>query len=665
MRLALWIGPLAAGLAVVVPAAADSVNGTRSEKLYETKHEVLATLHPGWAELRVRRTVENQGDRHDQAMFWIDAPPNAVATSLRTLGSAGGKPRWFAGELMEAEAAAAKYRELTGIGGYYPKDPALLSWRSQELLALQVFPVAPKGDKTVEYTFLVPTRYEHGAHRYTLPALGTATLNAEVTLGVAPRGDKLMLADKPASAGTRITPKPGESVELALVPASQGPLSGELALAAVSKTKLYTELAVAAAPRVSQVPKGAYVVVVLDASRSLSSEDIAAERVAARAYLRHFPDAKVEAITFDRHSHSRYGQFVGVERARRDLGAMSIPQKNGSAVDDALADAEHALAGAPAGHARRILLLSDALTRQSLKPERVRAALGSSGAVVHLVEFHAGGVELARDDGHKWAEAARATGGLAWRASARSDSSRAELAAFEEWARPLRVDHLQIFSPDIELFSANDSPPDRLDEGEGLTRTLWGRRAVSWVRIEGELWSEHVEELVHASPEAGKRWSALIFGQSGAIDGLSDAEMMTLAMHGGAVSPVTSYLAIEPGVRPSTEGLERGEAMGFGHGVGSPSIRMGATAVGGRAPALDRDAWLRDALRPTWLACGGKLDSVSVAFETTFAEVVDVGAVSLTSGKDPILERCLSEAVWDLVLPPQFRDDWAPWSVSL
>ena len=32
--------------------------------------------------------------------------------------------------------------------------------------------------------------------------------------------------------------------------------------------------------------------------------------------------------------------------------------------------------------------------------------------------------------------------------------------------------------------------------------------------------------------------------------------MMVLARHGRAVSPVTSYLAIEPGVRPSTEGIE-------------------------------------------------------------------------------------------------------------
>jgi hypothetical protein len=29
--------------------------------------------------------------------------------------------------------------------------------------------------------------------------------------------------------------------------------------------------------------------------------------------------------------------------------------------------------------------------------------------------------------------------------------------------------------------------------------------------------------------------------------------MMVLARHGAAVWPVTSYLAIEPGVRPSTE----------------------------------------------------------------------------------------------------------------
>lgn len=39
--------------------------------------------------------------------------------------------------------------------------------------------------------------------------------------------------------------------------------------------------------------------------------------------------------------------------------------------------------------------------------------------------------------------------------------------------------------------------------------------------------------------------------------------MLALAFLGRAVSPVTSYLAIEPGVRPSTAGVPgRGEGVG-------------------------------------------------------------------------------------------------------
>ena len=92
-------------------------------------------------------------------------PNGAVAVGLRTKGMLGGKPHWFGGELMEAERAARMYEELTGIGGYYPKDPALLSWRTPSLLALQVFPVAPMSSKEVEYTYRLPVTYSGGRYR--------------------------------------------------------------------------------------------------------------------------------------------------------------------------------------------------------------------------------------------------------------------------------------------------------------------------------------------------------------------------------------------------------------------------------------------------------------------------------------------------------------------
>ena len=66
--------------------------------------------------------MENAGARHDQALFDLYLPESAAAVGLRTLGLVDGRPHWFPGELMEAEAAARKYERLTGIGGAYPKD---------------------------------------------------------------------------------------------------------------------------------------------------------------------------------------------------------------------------------------------------------------------------------------------------------------------------------------------------------------------------------------------------------------------------------------------------------------------------------------------------------------------------------------------------------------
>ena len=151
---------------VVAPArvsAQDSLSGLRG-RLEERQHRIDVTLAPGHATLLVQRTVENLGRRHDQADWQIyasgdrrrDAAPNARRAGRRAAlvrrradGSGGG---------------GQEYRELTGVGGYYPKDPALLSWRSQGHLALQVFPVPPGERKTISYTLKMPTEYRDGRH---------------------------------------------------------------------------------------------------------------------------------------------------------------------------------------------------------------------------------------------------------------------------------------------------------------------------------------------------------------------------------------------------------------------------------------------------------------------------------------------------------------------
>ena len=53
-----------------------------------------------------------------------------------------------------------------------------------------------------------------------------------------------------------------------------------------------------------------------------------------------------------------------------------------------------------------------------------------------------------------------------------------------------------------------------------------------------------------------------------------------------------------------------------------------------------------------------------MSFETTVAEIVHIESVELASD-DALLERCLREAVWSLVLPALFSEEWETWSISV
>src|SRR6185503_15854742 len=184
---------------------------------------------------------------------------------------------------------------------------------------------------------------------------------------------------------------------------------------------------------------------VLDGSRSVSDTAARAQLIAARAYLGQLPDARAEVLVFDREVHPTYGRFVGVDRAVADLGKLSITRCNGSRLDDALQRADALLAALPAGTPRRILALSDLSTRATLDPATLRA-IRKSGAILHLGDVSPGTPALERDDDDPWAQPARATGGLLWHAVASEEAGdAAEMKrVYEEWARPLRVDHVKV-----------------------------------------------------------------------------------------------------------------------------------------------------------------------------------------------------------------------------
>jgi hypothetical protein len=408
---------------------------------------------------------------------------------------------------------------------------------------------------------------------------------------------------------------------------------------------------------------------VIDTSTSMDADAISSALLATRAYLGHFAGkgAQVEVLTFDRHVHARHGEFVSVGKALADLERFTPAQKNGSHVDVALSHAERMFARHARGKPRRLVLITDALAREAMTEPRVRAHAARTGAIVHIAEMsrHTSGIE--RDDEHAWVEVARATGGLAWQAGVDDESPRGEemRAAYEEWARPIRIDRLQVVAPGLEEALLDElEVSERLDEGEGLAATALLPDGLGHVKLTGELWATPMLEVLLPDHDAGTRWAGLAFGTE-LVDELDEPEMRVLALRGRVVSPVTSYLAIEPGVRPSTEGLEPTESgAGFGSGSGMGSLGTIGHGGGGSGHVIDRDAFLRGQVRAALDACGGTDRRGTITLQTTSIEIVEVDGVELVPAADAALVDCVREGVWAIALPRVFSEPWQRWAVE-
>jgi hypothetical protein len=252
---------------------------------------------------------------------------------------------------------------------------------------------------------------------------------------------------------------------------------------------------------------------------------------------------------------------------------------------------------------------------------------------------------------------ARATGGVYWSAGGNARDEDEMKEVYEEWARPLHVDRVSLTGLRFEV-------PARLDEGQAVEIEQIDETPARAVVVAGELWSSPIRTTLQPDAAYAKAWSAMVFG-SDLLNELSEAEMMTLAKAGHAVSPVTSLLAIEPGVRPSTEGLEEdGSGQGFGSGHG----RLGGSHVT-RSPTIrtfNPAQWLADRLGREWKTCDTTgTRTAQVRVETTLDEVVDVPSLTITPAAPDAIGTCLAEAVWALDLPFAFDSSHATYDVQL
>ncbi len=548
----------------------------------------------------------------------------------------------------------------------YRSDVRIALYPPGERDPLAVFDGSGGGDNDVRGTFDValPRRLSAvGTWRLVISdhaALDAGTLASwSLELGDGKRVKKLTAAATDTPVFVPDAPENASDGGIAMIAIAPPVIDGvatRFGRVVASKQHAFARLEVDAAPELRALPKQAQVVFVIDASHSMGDSGIAAQLGAARAYLRHVPDAQVEIVAYRRTATRLFDRFVPASEVARHLALATTAGKlapgNGSALDDGARVAAAALVGRKGP--LRVVITTDNLLRARFDNHLALAALEAAppGTTVHVVETSTdGSAALARDDAHPLAPIALAHHGIgATLVGIRGDDKHLP-AIVLGLVRPVRVDHFAIAGLDLAQGKYDTTVPDVLDEGAGFRIVVDAPIAPERVELTGMIWGDKFRRVVTADAGFSKAAAAWVFSEDD-HQALSPAEMMTVALMGRAVSPVTSYLAIEPGVRPSTIGLER-NLEGVGFGVASGSAHGGGVGGVVRVPpdpmALVADGAARCVAThqpaPGW--------SVTLTLEATRDEVVDVipGA-----GAALPIAACLIEATWAIRLDDAYHD---------
>jgi len=628
-------------LGIATPAYADHMISTLGQPIHEVSHTVNLSVEEGVATYRVQRTFANSGTVPDEAVLLLNLPEGAVATGLRIRAG----QRWYEGELLEREEAAQRYEELTGIGVFTLMDPALLSWVGPRNLELRVFPVPVGGTATLDYTLSAPVHWDEGRWHTTYPKQDPEEGHfAPIILSVQAGKDHGAVWVESRRVGFEspvvLTPLADEDssyeyddmTQIHIRPETQVVRArlGSTHLARVSE--IYADYQMEVPARLSETPKSAHAVFVVDRSRSLSLRDLDAQIEIMLAFANHLPDGQFQVILVDRFAEPLLNEFASSSDFNTLLNQLRhapLKLKNGSNLDLGLEQARSLLHGVEGP--KYIIAFTDDYLRRTLD---VLALRGSPDITTHVVVI---GESWRRDDDHRLAGIAEATGGILVHASVTDELEQLS----EHLVRPTMLEFVRIegLEPDFgeikegEVYQFIDVVEKRPERGFGT--------------INAKLWHKSIRVV----PDRSKRLDKAIAGWVFARDmhtNLDHDDQMKLARFANAVTPVTSFLAIEPGVRPSSEGLPWG-AFGVG-GMGTRGFGAGGSGSARGTVQIPTMDSLFDSVADACRARHPNLHAV-VAVHTTKEEIVDVTPRSPTN----TFGDCLVEGIWEIELPANFQ----------
>jgi von Willebrand factor type A domain len=414
-----------------------------------------------------------------------------------------------------------------------------------------------------------------------------------------------------------------------------GTYANRTALGKTSFVKVELNLAA----KLSEVPADLATVILVDASRSTSKEQLEAQRETVAAYLRAAPHGRVQVIEYARHARALLPGWTtavqAVPRVARELQAMQ--RKNGSNISVGLREAGKWLAQTTG--TRRILLFTDEqLTTQQEHTHAIDDALPPS-TLVHVVAL--GGSGLARDDDAKLARLAKRTRGLSVRGGEPELDKPAKLDA-TLLARPISLDHVRVRTPGWVSLSIERACPETADElgetsfAEGEACTWWGHgdAVASPFVVEGFLWGERVERVVRAdlsrSLDVVRELSAMH---------ILDEELQTLADRAARAVNAVWSLYTAWGGNGGYNDIPGGGGTGFGITCGG--CRTGDIGSGTRIGTISLRVDLSVPLEQIARTCKPS-EKIAIEVETTLEEIVDVAV----EGGTPALRTCVEEALW-------------------
>jgi hypothetical protein len=407
-----------------------------------------------------------------------------------------------------------------------------------------------------------------------------------------------------------------------------GIIAGRLALGDRDIARVEIDLA----RELADVPADLHTAIVIDGSRSLTADEIEAQRAVVASYVAQVPpQTRVQVIAYARDAKPLLPSWMPAvsAAAQIDREIRSLAPRNGSNLDRGIDEAASWLARARG--TRRLVVISD-----ERFPTRIDSLIAGFAdrlpdrTLAHVVSLWMGGQGVERVEDLALSPLATATEGISTSASL-DDNGKLDARML---VRPTGIDKVAVAG---EGWAPVSSPieTEAIDNGTSATWFGLGSPVSGPISISGFIWGKRFTRIVHPDPSRGRS----IARELSAAGSFLDSDLHELVAHAAfAVNESWSLMATWGG----TGGFA--DLGGGGVGVGGFCCDTGgSTDIGhgtGTGYAIHLD--FRKQLAPTVARCGAQGISLSIIIETTFEEIVDVHV----SGVDDAMQTCIEEGVW-------------------